>query len=31
MSPDRNDRDLVAVLGRNQPSAQKLFDRVGWK
>lgn len=21
----------VAVLGRNQPAAQKLFDRVGWK
>lgn len=21
----------VAVLGRNQPSAQKIFDRVGWK
>lgn len=21
----------VAVLGRNQPSAQKLYDRVGWK
>jgi iron(III) transport system substrate-binding protein len=21
----------VAVLGRNQPLAQKIFDRVGWK
>jgi len=21
----------VAVLGRNQPAAQKLYDRVGWK
>jgi hypothetical protein len=21
----------VAVLGRNQPSSQKLYDRVAWK
>jgi iron(III) transport system substrate-binding protein len=21
----------VAVLGRNQPAAQKLYDRVAWK
>lgn len=25
------DRLNVAVLGRNQPVAQKIFDRVGWK
>ncbi|HVL35187.1 MAG TPA: extracellular solute-binding protein, partial [Burkholderiales bacterium] len=25
------DRLNVAVLGRNQPAAQKLYDRVGWK
>jgi iron(III) transport system substrate-binding protein len=27
----RHDPVNVSVLGRNQPSAQKLFDRVGWK
>jgi iron(III) transport system substrate-binding protein len=21
----------VAVLGRNQPASQKIYDRVGWK
>jgi iron(III) transport system substrate-binding protein len=21
----------VAALGRNQPAAQRIFDRVGWK
>jgi iron(III) transport system substrate-binding protein len=27
----RHDRVNVAVLGRNQPEAQKIFDRAGWK
>ena len=27
----KGDRLNVAVLGRNQPSAQKIYDRVGWK
>lgn len=27
----RRDGLNVAVLGRNQPEAQKIFDRVGWK
>ena len=27
----RHDRINVAVLGRNQPSSQKIYDRVAWK
>jgi len=27
----KRDRLNVAVLGRNQPAAQKIYDRVGWK
>jgi iron(III) transport system substrate-binding protein len=27
----KQDRINVAVLGRNQPSAQKIYDRVSWK
>jgi iron(III) transport system substrate-binding protein len=27
----KRDRLNVAVLGRNQPSAQKIYDRVAWK
>jgi iron(III) transport system substrate-binding protein len=27
----RRDRLNVAVLGRNQPSSQKIYDRVAWK
>jgi iron(III) transport system substrate-binding protein len=27
----RQDAINVSVLGRNQPAAQKIFDRVGWK
>ena len=25
------DRINVAVLGKNQPSSQKIYDRVAWK
>jgi len=24
-------RNRVAVLGRQQPTAQKIYDRVGWR
>ena len=27
----KRDRLNVAVLGRNQPSSQKIYDRVAWK
>ncbi len=27
----KQDRINVAVLGRNQPASQKIYDRVGWK
>ena len=27
----KRDRLNVAVLGRNQPAAQKIYDRVAWK
>ena len=27
----KQDRLNVAVLGKNQPSSQKLYDRVAWK
>ena len=27
----KHDQLNVAVLGRNQPSSQKLYDRVAWK
>jgi hypothetical protein len=27
----KRDRLNVAVLGRNQPNSQKLYDRVAWK
>ena len=27
----KRDRINVAVLGRNQPESQKIYDRVAWK
>ena len=27
----KRDRLNVAVLGRNQPNSQKIYDRVAWK
>ena len=27
----RYDAQNIAVLGRNQPAAQKVYDRAGWK
>ena len=27
----KRDQVNVAVLGKNQPSSQKLYDRVAWK